>query len=56
MRKLFAFAVSLLLCGMLFAQEETSKKFSGVTFVSFKSHLTYKIGEDTATYPAARTL
>ena len=32
-----------------FSQEEdTSKKFSGVTFVSFKSHLSYNIGQDTA--------
>ena len=40
-----------------FSQEDaSSKKFSGVTFVSFKSHLTYNIGENTAAYPSARTL
>ena len=33
-----------------------SAKFSGVAFVSFKSGLSFKLGEDTAAYPAARTL
>ena len=56
MKKLFALAAGFLLCGMLFAQEASSKKFGGVTFVSFKTRLTYKIGEDTAAYPATRTL
>ena len=47
----------LLISSFAFAQDEDSaKKFSGVTFVSFKTHLTYNIGQDTAAYPAARTL
>ena len=50
-----SFILSVPVCG--FAQEESAaKKFSGVTFVSFKSRLSFKIGEDTAAYPAARTL
>ena len=57
MKRFLALAVCLLTGSLIFAQEEASaKKFSGVTFVSFKSRLTYNIGENTAAYPASRTL
>ena len=62
MKKTILFAVVLFgiafsSVNIVFAQNEgTAKKFNGVTFVSFKSKLTYNIGEDTAAYPAVRTL
>ena len=55
--KIISCMLVLLIPSFAFAQDEDSaKKFSGVTFVSFKTHLTYNIGQDTAAYPAARTL
>ena len=57
MKRFLLLATGLLMGSIIFAQEEASvKKFSGVTFVSFKSRLTYNIGENTAAYPASRTL
>ena len=64
MKKIFAGLFALVLSGALFAQTATTvqttptvqKKFTPLSLVSFKTHLTYKIGQDTAAYPADRTL
>lgn len=57
MKKVFIVVLSILLCASVFAQEsELADKFSSVSLVTFKSNLTYTIGEDTASYTAKRTL
>ena len=64
MKKMIAGLFALVLSGILFAQTATTvqptatvqKKFTPLSLVSFKSHLSYKIGQDTAAYPADRTL
>ena len=54
-KKLAVCAIILVLSGALFAQTE-QKKFSAVSLVSFKKNLSFNIGQDTAAYPAQRTL
>ena len=57
MKKIFTlFICSALLSASVIAQEAKASNFSGVSFVSFKTGLTYKIGQDTAAYPTQRTL
>lgn len=54
---LLAVVCSLFVSGFVFSQEEGSaSKFVPISLVSFKSKLSYNIGEDTASYPAERTL
>ena len=55
MKKILTGVAALLFAGMIFAQS-TGKKFIPLSLVSFKTHLSYKIGQDTAAYPADRTL
>ena len=58
MKKIFAgLVIALVLSGALTAQAlAEQKKFVPISLVSFKTHLSYKIGQDTAAYPATRTL
>ena len=57
-KNFFALIVcSVFLLGTVNAQEEEkASTFNGVSFVSFKTHLSFSLGQDTAAYPAARTL
>lgn len=58
MKKIFTlFICTFFLMNFISAQEEAkSSKFSGVSFVSFKSKLTFDLGQDTAAYPCSRSL
>lgn len=56
MKKNFAFIISLFFSQMIFCQSIATQSALSIKLVTFRSSLTYTIGEDTQAYTAERTL